>query len=165
LLGWLLLSQASPGAHLCKNLIIIDRAEQATVTRHVGRNLGDIVQAGIERAMKSVSHFADKWSEATVENVLERYGVDDVETIFRALVATRAVHVPGFGNEEMVERLQRAWDVEPGYSKSAIVNAVTRAAHTEEWKSWTTSEELERSAGDLLYARAWNVQVSEDALA
>jgi hypothetical protein len=53
---------------------------------------------------------------------------------------------------------QRAWDVEPGYSKAAIVNAVTRAAHTEEWRSWTTSEDLERAAGELLYARVWNVQ-------
>src|SRR5215475_13047084 len=57
---------------------------------------------------------------SAIENVLERYGVDDVETIFRALVANRAVHVPGFGNDEMVERLQRAWDVEPGYSKTPI---------------------------------------------
>src|SRR5262244_312671 len=36
-----------------------------------------------------------KWSEATVENVLERYGVDDAATIFRALVANRAAYVPG----------------------------------------------------------------------
>ena len=91
------------------------------MTRHVGRNLRDVVQAGIERAMKSVSHFADKWSVATVENFLDRYGVDDVETVFRALVANRAVHVPGYGTDEMVERLQRAWDVEPGYSKTAFI--------------------------------------------
>jgi len=65
----------------------------------------------------------------------------------------------------MVERLQRAWDIEPGYSKAAIVNAVTRAAHTEEWRSWQTSEELERAAGELLYARVWNVQVPEAAMA
>jgi len=41
--------------------------------------------------------------------------------------------------------------------------AVTRAAHTEEWRSWTTSEELERAAGELLYARVWNVQMPEGA--
>ena len=133
--------------------------------RHVGPNLGNVVQSGIERALKKVSHFADKWSEATVENVLERYGVDDVATVFRALVSTRAVYVPGYASDEMVERLQRAWDVEPGYSKTAIVNAVTLAAHTEEWRSWQTSEELERAAGELLYARVWNVQVPEGAIA
>jgi hypothetical protein len=149
--------------NLCKNLIIVDRSEQATATRHVGQNLGDVVQAGIERALKKISYFAEKWSDATVDNVLERYGVDDVSTIFRALVANRAVYVPGIAADDMVERLQRAWDFEPGYSKSAIVNAVTRAAHTEEWRSWTTSEDLERAAGELLYARVWNVQRPEDA--
>src|SRR5258708_2171089 len=77
--------------------------------------------------------------------------------------ANRAVYVPSFSSDDMVERLQRAWDVEPGYSKTAIVNAVTRAAHTEEWKSWTTSEDLERAAGELLYARVWNVQIPEGA--
>src|SRR5262249_22568646 len=71
--------------NLCKNLIIIQRYEQASVTRHVGQNLGDVVREGIERALKQVSHFAAKWSEATVENVLERYGVDDIVTIFKAL--------------------------------------------------------------------------------
>jgi hypothetical protein len=144
--------------NLCLNLIIIDRAEQGTVTRHVGDNLADAVKRGIERALKKVSYFGDKWSDANVENVLERYGVDDVATVFRALASTRAVHVSGVSTDEMVERLQRAWDFEPGYSKAAIVNAITRAAHTEEWRSWQTTEELERTAGELLYARVWNVQ-------
>ena len=93
-----------------------------------------------------------EWSEATVENVLERYGVDDVATVFRAgnvgrgasalsgeaaeppaaglpAEANRAVYVPSFSSDEMVERLQRPWDVEPGYSKTAIVNAVTHKAY------------------------------------
>jgi hypothetical protein len=74
--------------------------------------------------------------------VLERYGVADVGTLFKALVSNRAAYVPGIAADDTVERLQRAWDVEPGYSKPAIVNSVTRAAHTEEWRSWTTSEDL-----------------------
>ncbi len=69
--------------------------------------------------------------------------------------------MPSFSSDEMVERLQRAWDVEPGYSKTAIVNAVTRAANTEEWRSWSTSEDLERAAGELLYAKVWNVQMPD----
>jgi hypothetical protein len=77
-------------------------------------------------------------------DVCGRSGVDDVGAIFRALVSNRAVYVPGIAADEMVERLQRAWDVEPGYSKTAIVNAVTRA-------------------GALLYARVWNVQMPEGA--
>ncbi len=69
------------------------------------------MSSGIERALKKVSYFADKWSEATVENVLERYGIDDVATVFRALVANRAVYVRSFSSDEMVDRLQRVWDV------------------------------------------------------
>jgi hypothetical protein len=53
--------------------------------------------------------------------VIERYGVDDVATIFRRLVANRAVYVPSFSSDEMVDRLQRAWDIEPGYSKTACI--------------------------------------------
>src|SRR5262249_14756454 len=45
---------------------------------------------------------------------------------------TRRVLPDASASEPTVERLQRAWKVEPGYLKTAIVNAVTRAAHTEE---------------------------------
>ena len=41
------------------------------------------------------------------------------------------------------------------------MNAVTHAAHTEEWRSWSTSKDLERATGELLYARVWNVQMPE----
>jgi hypothetical protein len=39
------------------------------------------------------------WSEATAENVLERYGVDDAATVFQALVRNRVFHVPGVNAE------------------------------------------------------------------
>jgi hypothetical protein len=32
-----------------------------------------------------------------------------------------------------------------------------------EWRSWTTSEDVERAAGELRYARVWNVQRPVDA--
>jgi hypothetical protein len=74
------------------------------------------------------------------------------------LGATARELLDASASEPPVDRLQRAWDVEPGYSETAIVNAVTRAAHTEERRSWTTAEDLERAAGQLLDARVWNVQ-------
>ncbi len=148
-------SAAEAGRNLCRNLIILDRARIPVASRrHVGRGIANDVEAGIQAALAKVATFASKWSEATLENVIERYGIDDVATVFRALVENRIVHAAGVGSDDMVERLQRAWDFEPGYSKTAIVNAITRAAHTEEWRSWTTSEDLERTAGELLYARS-----------
>jgi len=111
--------------------------------------------------------------------------VDDVTSVFRALGIVGGAQAPSAAeplslprpdsrpgpqrprrqrrDRRDVERLQRAWDLEPGYCKTVIVNAITRAAHTEEWRSWTTSEELERTAGELLYARVWNVQMPECA--
>ena len=40
-------------------------------------------------------------------------------------------------------------------------DAITRAAHEEEWRSWSDSEELESTAGELLYQPVWNLDVSE----
>src|SRR5262249_9419785 len=68
--------------NLCKNLIVIDPAEHATVTRPRAKNLLALGHTRVERTTKSVARFADKWSEATVENALERYGVDDVVYLY-----------------------------------------------------------------------------------
>jgi hypothetical protein len=61
----------------------------------------------------------------------------------------------------MITRLRRAWEKEPGYSKTAYLNAITRCAHSEEWRSWEDAEELESTAGELLYQPVWNLDVSE----
>jgi hypothetical protein len=152
--------------NLCLNLIIIDHAKDLVTRRkHYGTGIQADVEAGILTAMGKVKHFADKWSEATLENVLEKYGVHDVEAVFRGLVFNKVVHVPGVKPEEMMERLNRAYQAEPGYGKTAIVNAVTRAAHAETWGSWTDVEDLERKGGELLFQPVWNIAIPADELA
>jgi len=152
--------------NLCLNLIIIDHArEMVTRRRHAGEGIAQAVEDGIADAMRKVAHFADKWSEATLENVLERYGCEDIEAVFRGLVANKAVHVPGVKPKAMFERLMAAWQQEPGYSKSAIVNAVTRAAHENSWSKWGAVEELETTGGALLYAPEWNLVIPDKELA
>jgi len=111
-----------------------------------------------------VEVFAGQWSEATLENVLDRYGCQDIEAVFRGLIFNKVVHIPGCRPEEMFERLNRAWQMEPGYSKTAVVNAVTRAAHENPWGKWTDVEDLERTGGELLFANVWNVEVPEPDL-
>jgi hypothetical protein len=151
--------------NLCLNLIIIDHAKElVTRRRHIGANMGiaESVAEGIATAMSKVQHFADKWSEATLENVLERYGVHDVEAVLRGLVYNKVVHVSGVKPNEMYDRLLRAYQAEPGYGKDAIVNAVTRCAHSETWSRWTDVEDLERKGGELLFAKVWNVAIPED---
>lgn len=150
--------------NLCLNLIIIDHAKELVTRRkHYGTGIVDAVTEGIATAMGKVQHFADKWSEATLENVLERYGVHDVDSVLRGLVYNKVVHVAGVKPEEMFERLQRAYQAEPGYGRDAIVNAVTRCAHTETWSRWTDVEDLERKGGELLFAKQWNVAIPDDA--
>ena len=96
--------------------------------------------------------------------MLEKYGVSDVDAVFRGLVYNKVVHVPGIKPEEMMERLQRAYQAEPGYGKDAIVNAVTRAAHAETWGSWTDVEDMERTGGALLFQPVWNLAIPADEL-
>ena len=148
--------------NLCLNLIIIDHAkEMVTRRKHFGQGIGDAVAEGIATAMGKVKHFASKWSEATLENVLERYGVNDIESVMRGLVFNKVVHVSGVKPAEMFDRLMRAYQAEPGYGKTAIVNAVTRCAHTESWSRWTDVEDLERTGGALLFQPVWNLAISD----
>lgn len=152
--------------NLCLNLIIIDHAKDLVTRRkHYGTGIQADVEAGIATAMGKVKVFADKWSEANLENVLEKYGVHDVDAVFRGLVFNKVVHVPGVKPEEMFERLMRAYQAEPSYGKTAIVNAVTRVAHSETWGSWTDVEDLERKGGELLFQPVWNIAIPEDAAA
>lgn len=148
--------------NLCLNLIIVDHAKDMVMRRsHRGRGIEGAVEQGIVDAMKKVEYFCQKWSEATLENVLEKYGVKDIEAVFRGLIFNKVVHVPGVKPAVMMQRLMTAWAQEEGTDKTAIVNAVTRAAHSNEWKRWTIVEELETLGGKLLFAPSWNVTIPE----
>ncbi len=152
--------------NLCLNLFIIDNAKELIMSRrHFGAGIGEAVAKGIEVAQSKIAYFMNKWNEATVENVCERYNVDNADTILRALAYNKVVHVSGVKKEEMYKRLRRAWEKEPGHSRTAFVNAVTRAAHEEPWKRWTDEEDLERTGGRLLYAKVWNVDITPEQAA
>ena len=71
----------------------------------------------------------------------------------------------GVRKGEMYRRLRRAWEKEPGHSRVAFVNAITRAAHEEPWQRWTDEEDLERTGGRLLYAKVWNVDITPEQAA
>jgi hypothetical protein len=149
--------------NLCLNLIIIDHdVIPVSRRRHVGTNIDLAVEEGIAAAMAKVAHFAEAWSSATVENVCDKYDMGDIDEVLRGLVFNRVVHVPHCKPEEMFGRLKRAWEMEPGYSKTSIVNAVTRAAHENPWGRWTDVQDLEETGGQLLFQPVWNVVVPED---
>jgi len=149
--------------NLCLNLIIIDFAKVLVGKRaHIGVDtIAEDVAELMKVANERIGLIVGKWSEASADNILERYDLGDADAVIRGLVLNGAVKAPGVKPDEMITRLRRAWEKEPGYSKTAFLNAITRCAHTEEWRSWEDAEELESTAGELLYQPVWNLDVSE----
>ncbi len=147
--------------NLCLNLYIIDNAQDLVMRRsHRGSMISDAVEVGIQEALKKVEYFADKWSQATVDKCIEKFG-HDTEECLRRLVANKVVHVPGVKPALMLQRLREAFAKEPGDTPTAVVNAVTRVAHECVWPKWTDVEDLERLGGQLLFAEKWELDVKE----
>lgn len=149
--------------NLCRNLIIVDFDKVLVGSRkHVGiATIQDDVKALMADASKRIDLMVGKWSEASTENVLDRYDLTDVDEVFRGLVINGCVSAPGVKTEDMIKRLHESWEREPGYSKTAILNAITRSAHEQTWSSWADTEELESQAGELLYQKVWNLDYAD----
>lgn len=145
--------------NLCRNLIIVDFDKVLIGSRkHVGAaTIQDDVAELMAQASERIALIVGKWSEASTEDVLSRYDLTDVDQVFRGLVLNGAVHAMGVKPEDMVKRLHESWEREPGYSKTAILNAITRSAHEQTWSSWADQEDLESAAGELLYQKVWNL--------
>jgi hypothetical protein len=145
--------------NLCRNLIIIDFNKVLVGSRrHIGAtsSIEADVREHVQVANAKIDRLVAKWSEASRENVLDRYHLTDVDDVFKGLVLNKVIQVPGVRPVDMVARLHEAWQKEPGYSKTAILNAITRAAHEGTWRAWSAAEDLESVAGELLFAKVWN---------
>jgi hypothetical protein len=136
--------------NLCRNLIVLGSSEQSATARHTNRDLEATVGEMIATAMAKVSTFAEAWSAATRDRIIDADRFQPAE-LFGRLVDHGLVHVAGYSRDEMVGRLLSAWHVEPGYSRAAVVNAVTRVAHESSWSSMWAASDLEEQAGQLLY--------------
>lgn len=146
--------------NLCLNLIILDNAKlKIGSRRHMGSF--DTIAADVAEmtttAMSKIGHFVNRWSESNVESVLFKYGLESMEVVFDRLVRNRVVHVPGVKPEDMTKKLLDAFAYEPFSTKSGVLNAITRAAHQESWKSPWVTMDLEEKAGELLWAKSWDM--------
>jgi len=157
--------------NLCLNLYIIDHSRELVTRKiHVGDPvaIAQAVTLGIQEAMNKVGHFVSKWSEAksdlieSMEGVRGLSAVENVQDVFRGLVANKVVHVSGVKPVETFGRLLGAFEKEPGNDRTAIVNAVTRMAHEEVWPRWTDGEDLERLGGMLLFQKHWDTKLRDD---
>lgn len=145
--------------NLCRNLIILDKGELvAERRRHMGQHIHDDVQSMMETAHDKMGYFIAKWNDASLDNIVERFGAHDAEEIFRRMVWNRLIVVEGLKKETLHERLMTAWATEPGNTKANILNAITKAAHSH---SWNTS--LEEQAGALLMQQSWTLPPLEIA--
>jgi hypothetical protein len=137
----------------CVNLTTI-WAKDVQGLRHNSRDFVRKLGEMLLRASGQIAGFAAKWAEAAESSIIDGvWGGGDPKPIFVALVAGGYVRLPGVSREDLADRLCAAWRAEPGYSRAAIVNAVTRAAHTQSWRSPWAQDELEEQAGRILYNR------------
>ncbi len=135
----------------CCNLTTI-WAKEVSGLRHNSRDFDRRLVELMRTAVKAIEGFATKWADATRDSIFDGVWADpDPKKVFQLLVQRGLVKLTGEGKEELVEKLVRAWQVEPGFTRADVVNAVTRAAHTESWKSPWAQEELEAQGGQLLY--------------
>jgi hypothetical protein len=153
--------------NLCLNLIILGKSETKLSLRHAGDvdELRVAVRAAMTEGAAAIGRFATAWTSARHERVLDGvWGSKfDSKALFAAMVDEDMVRVPGVKAPELVERLVHAWEAEPGFTKADLVNAITRAAHTEAWASPWVTESLEEQAGALLENRVYWNRIEETA--
>lgn len=136
--------------NLCLNLIIIDESiVRLGRVVHKG-NLSattDAVLQQVKAGLLAIGHFRDKWIKAEADEILKG---TDPETVIGRLVHRGLVSVPGYSADELGRRLLTAYHEEPGYSRTSIVNAISRAAHSHDWSNIWAVESLERQASKVV---------------
>ena len=126
------------------------------------RHSGDFdkMRRAIDRIINSTEMmmrtFSEKWSEAYETQIHENYDGTEVgaHEAFKRLVAHKLVKVPGVKDRALYRMLCNAWDKEPGDTKAHVINAITRL-HEEKTIPWYAMEELEETAGEMVFARAY----------
>lgn len=151
--------------NLCLNMLILDQDKILVGSRrHAGKTatIEQKIDEALASAQEKIGYFVKAWDNATVENVLEKYDLGDPREVFRRLVLNRVIAVSGVKTDEMVNRLMAAYEKEPGYSRSAYINAITRASHESEWANDETIDELESTASQLLFAKVWEMKLPDE---
>lgn len=144
--------------NLCVNLIITHTAtveEGRTAHRGTEESIIRAIETNIASGADRIRIFSEAWGNAEKERVIES-GKSPRDT-FDALVQRGLVSLQGLKKDEMVNRLYAAWQREPGYNRASIVNAVTRAAHNDRWRSPWAAAQVEEEGSKLLYVRVLNL--------
>lgn len=153
--------------NLCLNLIIIDEQTQGLARiRHVGSvdELAKRLATALKDAKGTLAHFLKAWDYA-VTDTIDATTVDAepgvevpsrIEDLLPGIflgLAQREL-VPIRRPKEAIPQLMKMWGEDTsaaaGATRGAVVNAITRYAHTVNEDPWH-EDELERAAGRILY--------------
>ncbi len=148
----------------CLNYIIIgEKRAKLGVLRHTGdrKQLKLDVLEIFAKAIDFVGGLMEVWAERSKEEILSsKRKPAEPKDVIKALVATKAVRLPGLRADQAEEALMKAYQVEPGYTRTAYINMITRAAHQVRFGNFWAAEQIEEQAGELLYVRTFYTPVA-----
>lgn len=144
----------------CINCTLIDDEKVLFRKMHLGHGFEEAVNFAIGKAETAISIFGDRWRAANEQSYHNKYDGTPLsaQDVFQRLVAHDYVRVPGYGKVEAVELLMTAWNEEPGDTAAAVNRAITRLAHEGSFSSPWATDELEETAGRLLFQNVYQLE-------
>ncbi len=140
----------------CINCTLVADERFMFERKHSAKGFGDLFREALSKSGEALEVFAGLWREANVTAMLDKASGDPLTTreTFERLVAHGYVHVANVEKRDLVDRLMRAWEAEPGKGAAHINMAITRMAHEgNKWGSVWAMDDLETQAGVLLFQR------------
>lgn len=152
---------------LCLNFTNMMVSTEVGRRRHMGSvdALRSAVRQFLREAFDRVEPFTSNWKSAQKENVVEtahpiesgqKIYVSDlfnsVMGLFAGSIERELIPLKGRKDEQILG-LMRAWEKEPGPSRTNFVNAITRYAHESPQKSPWDEDELQDAASDILFSK------------
>jgi hypothetical protein len=138
---------------LCRNFGIIDKSEQDVGSRiHRGNQFNkESIETLIQEAHAKIAPFVDAWIEAAKDKIFD--GDEDARVKLQRFVDRGHLKIAGVDKQSVFNRVYSAWQKEPGYTRTSLVNALTRAAHESPWASPWQSQAVEQAAMQYVYVR------------
>lgn len=150
----------------CINCTLINDESLIFRTTHRGNKVREVVETALRSSSNALDNFAAKWGEAYTKQYHDKYDGTPLgaEETFKRLIATKKIVVPHMTREDLLENLMSAWNLEPGDTVAHVNSAITRMAHdaAPSWKSPWYQEDLEDTAGELLYQKNYVLEPIDD---
>jgi hypothetical protein len=114
--------------------------------------VGALMEELLGKLTKATTVFIERWADMKRTNIVDENRGLGPRAILSALLEARLITVPGT-RESALDAFERAWQVEPAFDVTSIVNAITRSAQTDWWQDVDQQNTLETQAGELLFVK------------